>query len=73
VFLNVFDKGYQLVSEAKQNGKQTCLQLTFAQSDEQFSIINVLSSASAAVVQSGNEHSVWQVKTIEDTQAWLCL
>ncbi len=61
-FLNVFDKGYRLVSEAEQNGKQTCIQPTFVNSDQRFSTVDVLSSAAVAAVRSGNERAVRQVK-----------
>ena len=61
-FLNVFDKGYQCVLEAKNHGGQFCLQPAFAESERQFKSDAVLYSGAVAVVRSGNERAVNRCK-----------
>merc|ERR1712210_356669 len=60
-FINVFDKGYRSTILARDHN-QSCLQPTFAKSDEQFTGSQVLHSAAIAVVRSGNERSVKRIK-----------
>ena len=59
--LNVFDKGFRNVVDARRFG-QRCLQPVFARSDEQFTGGEVLYSAAVAVVCSGNERAVQRSK-----------
>jgi hypothetical protein len=74
-FLNVFDKGYQCVSDALECG-QYCLQPTFAESEKQFKDNAVLYSGAVAVVRSGNERAVnrckmsWFLKRGATDQMW---
>jgi hypothetical protein len=74
-FLNVFDKGYRCVLEAKAEGQQ-CLQPVFARSDEQFRAGETLYSGCVAVVRSGNERAVkrcklsWFLKRGTRDQGW---
>jgi hypothetical protein len=57
-FLNIFDKGYQCVLPALNEG-QECMQPTFAQSEKQFT-----DRATVAVVRSGNERAVNRCKML---------
>ena len=61
-FLNIFDKGYRSVLDARACGGQRCLQPAFAQSDKKFSQMETLHSACVAVVRSGNERAVQRAK-----------
>ena len=86
LILNVFDKGFRNVVDAREQG-QRCLQPCFARSDAQFTRDQTLHSACVAVVRSGNERAVrlcklsrflthrypgaiWDVDLICDI--WLC-
>jgi len=60
-FINIFDKGYRSTILARDHN-QSCLQPTFARSDEQFTGTQVLHSAAIAVIRSGNERAVKKVK-----------
>ena len=60
-FINILDKGYRSTILARDHN-QSCLQPTFAKSDEQFTGSQVLHSAAIAVVRSGNERAVKRVK-----------
>lgn len=75
-FLNIFDKGYQCVLEAKDHGGQFCMQPAFAESEKQFKSNAVLYSGAVAVVRSGNERAVnrckmsWFLKRGAREQMW---
>ena len=56
-FLNILDRGYRSTRAAWAK-KQLILQPTFAQSDQKFSDVDVLRSASVAADRSGNERAV---------------
>ena len=57
-FLNIFDKGFRNVLDARRCG-QRCLQPVFARSDEQFTRDETLHSACVAqITRSGNERAV---------------
>jgi hypothetical protein len=59
--LNVLDKGYRSTLAAQLQG-QHCFQPDFAQCDRKFNGEKTLHSAAVAVVRSGNERAVKQVK-----------
>jgi len=61
-FTNIVDHGYRVILEALMHGKQLCVQPCFASSDAKFSTRNVIYSAGIAMIRSGNERSVRQVK-----------
>ena len=60
-FINILDKGYCSTILARDHN-QSCLQPTFAKSDEQFTGSQILHSAAITVVRSGNERAVKRVK-----------
>jgi hypothetical protein len=60
--LNVLDKGYRSTLAAPQLQGQHCFQPDFAQCDRKFNGEKTLHSAAVAVVRSGNERAVKQVK-----------
>jgi len=62
-FPNLFDCGYHVILDAHQHGGQHCVQPSFSWHNKNFETKNVLYSAAVAMVRSGNERAVKQVKT----------
>ena len=58
----MLDKGYRIVRAVYRLGKQTCLQMKFAKSDEQFTSDELLFSGLVAANRSGNERAVQRSK-----------
>ena len=61
-FTNTFDKGYRVLQECLEKGKQLCWQPAFARSDERYGSFATLLTAVVAYVRSGNERSVKHIK-----------
>jgi hypothetical protein len=61
-FTLILDKGYRIIRICWRNGKQECIQPTFAKSDRRFSSNEMLVSASIAADRSGNERAVKRCK-----------
>ena len=59
---NVFDKGYRVVLDCLNNGKQRFWQPVFTRSDERCGSFPTILTAVVAFVRSGNERSVKHVK-----------
>ncbi len=61
-FTNTFDKGYRVLLECYEHGKQLCWQPVFARSDERYGSYGTLLTATVAYTRSGNERSVRHMK-----------
>jgi hypothetical protein len=57
-FSNILDKGYRIVRICWREGKQECIQPSFASSDRKFTSSEMLMSATVAADRSGNERAV---------------
>ena len=62
-FTNMLDKGFRVVSQCWNVGKQTVIQPNFSRSDRRFSSYEVVRSAAVASDRGGNERAVRYSKT----------
>ncbi len=62
-FTLILDKGYRIIRICWREGKQECIQPSFASSDRKFSSNEMLVSATVAADRSGNERAVKISKT----------